>query len=180
MDHHFTANSKGVDVIAAFPHQAKHKTFVISGIEKDDLASTTAELLAQADAAALILIGKSHSVTHPVIEHLNSRYPKVKVIFITADLGNLASVREAADKLCKLQIPIEGIVANPTLCAAPYVLTADGIESHFQVNYLSHFVLVNHLIQCMPEGGRVVVVSSSIRPEATPPWIWDVNFAVKH
>ena len=52
--------------------------------------------------------------------------------------------------------------------AVPFKETVDGFESHFQVNYLSHFLLINLLLPIMTKTaaesgrfGRIVNVSSS-------------------
>jgi NAD(P)-dependent dehydrogenase (short-subunit alcohol dehydrogenase family) len=52
--------------------------------------------------------------------------------------------------------------------AVPYKLTVDSLESHFQINYLSHFLLINLLLPSMKAAaevsgvtGRIVNVSSS-------------------
>ena len=142
------------------------------------LSAATAEALASGDAAALILLGKSQSEIQPVFDAINSKYPRVKVIFITMELCKLDSVRGAADVIRRLEVPIDGIVGCPMLMAAQWALTADGVESHFQVNYLSHFVLVNRLLDRIPEEGRVVMVSSSIRPDAVALKFDDPNFSV--
>ena len=78
----------------------------------------------------------------------------------------------------RLEVPIDGIIGCPMLMAAQWGLTADGVESHFQVNYLSHFVLVNRLLDRVPEEGRVIMVSSSIRPDAKALKFDDPNFSV--
>lgn len=67
-------------------------------------------------------------------------------------------------------------------------MSEDGIESHFQVNYLAHFLLVNLLVPLMGHSdgqeqrdrgrGRVVMVSTSIRPETGAPRYEDINFSV--
>lgn len=96
------------------------------------------------------------------------------------DLNSLDSVRSAAETVTRLDIPIDGIVGYPTVIAAAYETTRDGIESHLQVNYLSHFLLVNLLIKGgrLAEGARVVLVSSSIRPESPAPRFEDPGFSV--
>lgn len=153
-------------------------TVLLTGLGKRELTTATAETLAQGDAAALILLGPSQSETQASIDEINSKYPKVKVIFVTMDLGSLDSVRAAAKSINSLDVPIDGIVGYPTVIAAKYATTRDGIESHLQFNYLSHFLLVNLLLGKMPEGSRVVMVSSSIRPDSPAPSFDNPGFSV--
>jgi NAD(P)-dependent dehydrogenase (short-subunit alcohol dehydrogenase family) len=87
-------------------------------------------------------------------------------------------MREAARTIKDLGVPIDGIVCYPTIMAADWQKTADGIESHFQNNYLAYFVLVNALLEVMLPGSRVVLMTTSIRREAPAPRWEDINFAV--
>jgi len=87
-------------------------------------------------------------------------------------------MRKAADTIKQLDIPIDGIVGFPTATAAPWELTSDGIESHFERNYLCYFVLVNLLLEKMSVGSRVVMVTTSVRQDADAPMWRDVNFSV--
>lgn len=145
---------------------------------QSELASATAEALASGDAAALILLGRSQATIQPTFDAINTKYPKVKVIFITVDVCKLYSVRGAADIIRKLDVTIDGVVGFPTLMAAPWNTTPDGVEAHFQVNYLANWVLVNRLMEGLGEDARVVMVSSSIRPDAKALIFEDPNFDV--
>lgn len=100
------------------------------------------------------------------------------MIFITVDVCKLSSVRGATEVIKKLEVPIDGIIGFPMVMAGEWATTKDGIESHFQINYLTHFVLVNRLLGMIPEEGRVVLVSSSIRPDAMAFRFDDTNFSV--
>ncbi|RHZ61157.1 putative oxidoreductase, short-chain dehydrogenase/reductase family [Aspergillus thermomutatus] len=171
------SETKGADVVNAFPMSIKKRTFLLTGVSRTGLPAATAEALASGDAAAIILMGKSQAEAQAMIDDINLKHPKVKLIFISVDFGRLASVRDAAQALRKLDVPIDGFVGFPTVMAAPWTKTVDGIESHFQCNYLSHFLLINLIVDLLPAGSRVVMICSSIRPEAPPPAWDDPNFA---
>lgn len=153
-------------------------TVVLSGLVRGDLAATTADALAHGGAGCIIFTGHSQPELQPDIDHLNRKHPQTKIIFITADSSRLASVRAAATTIEKLAVPIDGIIGFPTVMAADWELTPDGIESHFQKNYLCYFVLVNSLLQLMPPGSRVVLVTTSVHQGASAPKWEDVNFSV--
>jgi NAD(P)-dependent dehydrogenase (short-subunit alcohol dehydrogenase family) len=58
--------------------------------------------------------------------------------------------------------------------AVPYEETPDGFESHFQVNYLSHFLLTNLFLPQMLKTseetgirGRIVNVSAALQAYGT-------------
>lgn len=137
--------------------------------------------LAEAKPACLILVGKSQGDAQPLVDEINQRFPTVKTLFISADLGNFESVRGAAKVIRELDVPIDGIIASETITGLQYEKTDDGIECQFQINYLSHFLLINTLLGAMPKrkGTRVVLVASSIRPDAPVPNFDDYNFSVR-
>ncbi|KAJ5114545.1 hypothetical protein NUU61_000304 [Penicillium alfredii] len=171
----FKSDSVGTGVVEMFPARVKHKTFLLAGLVRGDLAATTADALAHGGAGAIIFTGYSQPELQPVIDHINRKHPKVKIIFITADTGSLASIQEAAAIVKKLTVPIDGIIGFPTVMAAPWETTADGIESQFQRNYLCHFLLVNLLLPTMSPESRVVLITTSIRREALAPNWEDVD-----
>jgi NAD(P)-dependent dehydrogenase (short-subunit alcohol dehydrogenase family) len=80
---------------------------------------------------------------------------------IELDLGNLKSVRAAADKLIAEGKPLDIIIANAGVMATPFGHTADGFETQFGTNHLGHFVFVNRIAPLLRAGGRLVNVSSS-------------------
>lgn len=151
---------------------------LISGLVRGSLAAATADALAHGGAGCIIFTGRSQPELQPVIDHINRKHPKTKIIFITADGANLASMVEAANTIKKLGVPIDGIVGFATVIAANWELTPDGVESHFQKNYLCGFVLVNLLLETMPAGSRVVLMTTSVHREAPTPKWEDVNFSV--
>jgi NAD(P)-dependent dehydrogenase (short-subunit alcohol dehydrogenase family) len=80
---------------------------------------------------------------------------------VELDLASLASVRACADRLLADGRPLDLIVANAGVMAAPEGRTADGFETQFGTNHLGHFVLVNRLLPLLHAGGRLVSLSST-------------------
>lgn len=70
------------------------------------------------------------------------------------DLQDLASVREFADRVEKVDV----LINNAGIMAVPYTLTKDGFESQIGTNHLGHFALTNQLLPKVSE--RVVTVAS--------------------
>lgn len=153
---------------------------VITEPSKGGLGAAIALALAEAKPACLILVGKFQGDSQPVVDEINRRLPTVKSLFISADFGNFESVRGAAKILKELDVPIDGIIASESITGLQYEKTDDGIESQFQVNYLSHFLLINILLDTMPKrkATRAVLVASSIRPDAAVPNFDNYNFSV--
>mmetsp|Transcript_10397 Transcript_10397/g.14418 ORF Transcript_10397/g.14418 Transcript_10397/m.14418 type:complete len:270 (+) Transcript_10397:133-942(+) len=91
-----------------------------------------------------------------------------KVYGVCMDLGNLHSVREAAEEIKKLNIPVHGLINNAGVMMCPYGKTKDGIETQFGVNHIGHFLftaLIYPLLKASAEEtkvpSRIVNVSSS-------------------
>ena len=79
---------------------------------------------------------------------------------VELDLAALASVRGCADALLAEGKGFDIVIANAGIMAVPFARTVDGFESQMGVNHLAHFVLVNRLSPLVPQGGRVVLLSS--------------------
>ncbi|KAF4947381.1 hypothetical protein FGADI_10452 [Fusarium gaditjirri] len=83
------------------------------------------------------------------------------------DLSLLSNVRrfseKTAEKIAAGEIPpLKAIICNAfTMSLSEQVYTADGFERTFQVNHLSHFVLVLKLIGSMASDGRIVMLGSN-------------------
>ena len=89
---------------------------------------------------------------------------------IALELESLDSVRACADAVRKLDTPIDVLLCNAGIMALPELQQVQGIEKQFFVNHLSHFLLVNLLLDRVTSApqGRVVVVSSSAYKWAPP------------
>jgi NAD(P)-dependent dehydrogenase (short-subunit alcohol dehydrogenase family) len=77
------------------------------------------------------------------------------------DLANLKSVRTCADQLVAEGEPFDLVIANAGVMATGFGHTADGFETQFGINHLSHFVLVNRIARLMRSGSRLVNLSSA-------------------
>ncbi|CEJ57574.1 hypothetical protein PMG11_06263 [Penicillium brasilianum] len=177
MSQQFKPDTRGFEVAEYFPERARNKTFLLAGFVGSELAATTADALAHGGAACVIFTGRSQIEVEPVITHMNRNHPQTKILFVTADTASLSNMREAARVIKGLGVPIDGIVCYPNVMAADWEKTGDGIESHFQNNYLAYFVLVNSLLEIMLPGSRVVLMTTSVRREAPAPRWEDINFA---
>jgi retinol dehydrogenase-12 len=87
-----------------------------------------------------------------------------EVDVISADLTSLQSVRKLAGTFTSRYPRLDVLINNAGIFASKRVLTADGFESSYQVNYLSHFLLTHLLLDRLKVGerGRVINLSSSV------------------
>ncbi|GHF07987.1 oxidoreductase [Amycolatopsis deserti] len=77
------------------------------------------------------------------------------------DLADLGSVRRFAENFLASGRTIDILIAGAGIMAAPETRVGPGWESHFAVNHLGHFALVNLLWPALAPGARVVVVASA-------------------
>ena len=113
----------------------------------------------------LLFAGRDLKRVEVAAEQLRTQYG-VKVDTLELDLGSLASVRSAA-AACRAMLGSGQIsTLQSILCNAgaqfqgPISYSADGYEETFAVNFLGHFLLVNLLLDCVADGGRVVFTAS--------------------
>ncbi|CBY08603.1 unnamed protein product [Oikopleura dioica] len=87
------------------------------------------------------------------------------------ELTDLESVRHWADKV-KNELLLNNdkiglLVCNAGVMHHPFELTKDGFETHMQVNYLSHYLLIKELQEVL-SGGKVVFTTSSLYKNSEP------------
>ena len=121
-----------------------------------------AKVLAEIDDQAheIIILCRSAELGNSTIEEIQADTNNHKISTILCDLTKLSDARRAIDEIRKTQQTLDGIFVNAGLgYAAERVETEDGMDPHFQVNYLSHFMLTLNLLDLLEnseEGGRVV------------------------
>lgn len=133
------------------------RTFCITGANTG-IGRDTALALARR-GGRLVVLGRSRERTDPVLQEAESLGGSAT--FVACDLGDLASVRRAADDVLALDEPIHVLIANAGL-AGQRGETAQGFELAFGTNHLGHFLLTTRLLERLRASGpaRVVVVSS--------------------
>jgi len=89
---------------------------------------------------------------------------------VALELGDYDSIVECADAIRGLDTPIDILVCNAGLRGWDY-RAVNGVEQHFAVNHLGHFLLVNRLLDRLYVAwqGRIVVVSSRAAYRSAPP-----------
>lgn len=92
------------------------------------------------------------------------------ITFIQLDLSSFDSVKEFTRKFIQNNYPpLKGIVCNAGISGEDeIVFTKDGIESTFQVNCLSHFLLIQLLFKKLTPPARILMVSSELHRNDGP------------
>lgn len=81
---------------------------------------------------------------------------------VVAEQTDYASVAACSDKIAAMGMPVDMLIANAGVAFLPELELVDGIEKHFAINHLSHFIFVNRLLPTVKKSkqGRVVIVGS--------------------
>jgi len=108
----------------------------------------------------IILLGRSKELGEATIRELENTTMNKKISFVLCDLTRLRDVRNAISELQSKHKFLDCIFINAGLgYAAKRVETEDAMDSHFQVNYLSQFMLTLNLLNLLENsenGGRVI------------------------
>lgn len=121
-----------------------------------------ARALAARDGAShdVVILGRSPERGASTIDEIRRDTGNSRVSFVTCDLTRMSDVARAVDQIRTDGRALDGIFVNAGVgYAAARVETGDGFDTHFQVNYLSQFVLTLRLLDLMQRsdsGGRVV------------------------
>lgn len=106
----------------------------------------------------IVLLCRSRSLGEATIAELGGKGAALSLV--VCDLADLGSTRLAVEEIRERYDHLDAIFVNAGIgYAARRTETVDGMDAHFQVNYLSHFFLVTRLLDLLeksPLGGRVV------------------------
>ena len=123
------------------------RTAVVTGAN-GGLGLETARALAGA-GAHVIMAARDLEKAAAAEKSIRETHPSASLEIVPLDLGSLASVREAADRILAGHDRIDLLVNNAGLMAIPERRTADGFEMQFGVNHLGHFALTSHLLPAL-------------------------------
>jgi len=108
----------------------------------------------------IIILDKSKELGLANIKELKSITKNNKISFVLCDLAKLSDVRTAINEIKSQHEFLDGIFINAGIgYAAERIETEDKMDSHFQVNYLSQFILTLNLLDLLEKsekGGRIV------------------------
>ncbi|KAJ6023964.1 hypothetical protein N7540_004761 [Penicillium herquei] len=149
-------------------------TVIITGASGSLAIATVQQLLSK--YPSLTVLGTVRDVTKLPkspsllrLEEIASHYPPGRFITRNLNLGSLSDVQSFAKEVSRQvesgELPsIRAIICNAfTWSLDGQKFTQDHYESTFQVNHLSHFVLVLGLLRSMNrENGRIVMLSSEV------------------
>ncbi|AFM07054.1 SDR family NAD(P)-dependent oxidoreductase [Corynebacterium pseudotuberculosis] len=131
------------------------RTIVITGAS-DGIGAAAARLLAaQHPEDRLVLVGRNPQKTAAIAESVGAD-------FFCADYSSLADVRRLAHELLAACDRIDVLANNAGGIFDGPIVTEDGFEQTFQINYLAPFLLTHELFPLLEKSKARVVMTSSL------------------
>jgi NAD(P)-dependent dehydrogenase (short-subunit alcohol dehydrogenase family) len=138
----------------------KNKVVLVTG-STDGIGKQTALDLAGM-GARLILHGRSHDRLEAARAEILQKTGNEQIDTICADFSSLKQVRSMASSIVEKYDHLDVLVSNAATYMRERILSEDGYEMTFAVNYLAAFLLVNQLLDLLKKSApaRIVIVSS--------------------
>lgn len=129
----------------------------------DGVGKHTAIALAK-KGIIVVLVARNSLKAQLLIEEIIASDPKARVDYIIADLTSLRQVHNLTETFRQRYDHLDILINNAGIFAEKRIVTWDGFESTFQVNYLSQFLLVELLLQHLKKSAqaRIINLSSSV------------------
>jgi retinol dehydrogenase 14 len=142
------------------------KTFFITG-SSDGIGRATAVGLAKT-GATILLHARNSEKGQLLINSLRQQFPKAEFDVFYGDFSILNEVKSLAESVQAKYPRIDVLINNAGVFSEKRLLTTDGFELTFQVNYLSPFLLTTLLLPALrnSDDGRIVNVSSMTHQSA--------------
>jgi retinol dehydrogenase-13 len=137
----------------------KDRLVVISGATSG-IGYLTARKFAS-HGAGLLCINRNEKKSSILKAEIEKEFG-VSCEYIIADLSNLQDIHRAAEKLRKIDIPIDVLIHNAGVYLTRRELTAEGFDKMFVVHHLSSFMINILLSERLKshEGARIILVNS--------------------
>ncbi|KAF4908215.1 putative oxidoreductase [Colletotrichum viniferum] len=136
----------------------KGKVFIVTG-GNSGIGYHTVARLAEHGAHVYICVRSLEKGARAIAE-INEKCPSANVDLLQMDLTDLATVVAATKYFLTLETTLHGLVNNAGIMATPFEITKDGHEAQWQVKYLAHWVLTEHMLPLMLQSSKNLAPSS--------------------
>ena len=127
-----------------------------------------------ARGAEVILAVRNPEKAEQTVHTIRAEFPAAKLGIMPLDLTSLASVRAFAARATEELPRIDLLLNNAGLGLQPQrILTADGFEQQWGVNYLGHFALTARLIPALLRAPQPRVVTVASMAHRRGKILWD-------
>lgn len=145
-------------------------SFIITGANTGLGYHCAKHIAAENKSRHVILACRDEKKAQEAVTRMISETDNTNISFLHLDLSSFSSVREFTELfLQKKYPPLKGIVCNAGVAGEDTAtFTKDGIETTFQVNCLSHFLLIQLLLMHLNPPARILMVSSELHRNDGP------------
>lgn len=123
---------------------------VITGANRG-LGLEVLKLLLQLNYTVILGVRNLEAVRLQLENICKSGINTTNVEVLSLDLKSLDSVSQFAEQILHKYDKIHMLINNAAMYQEKYEITENAVESHFQVNYLSHFLLTHSLLPRIKE-----------------------------
>jgi len=140
----------------------KYKTVVITGATSG-LGRATALQLARKEAL-VVIVARNKTKANGVINEIEKEGGKGQCII--SDLSSMKDTKEAAENISRAVDRLDVLINNAGAFFSKFRVTSEGFEATLALNYLSPFLLTQHLIEQMEQSAskygkaRIINISS--------------------
>lgn len=131
------------------------KTAVITGGNSGIGKAVATELAKK--GYRIIIHGRDVSKTKEAAEEIKTASGNNKVEHITADVSVIKGMKELADAIKQKTNTIDVLILSTGVILPNHVITADGLEAGFAIQYLSRFTLTRLLMQELKNGKARII-----------------------
>jgi len=135
------------------------KTIVVTGAS-DGIGLESSSQLA-GEGHHLVMVGRNPQKLEAAVARVRRESPDAQVESHVCDFASFAAVRDLAAKLLASYPRIDVLVNNAGTVYDKRTLTEEGIESTFQVNHLSGFLLTELLLERVIASAPARIVTTS-------------------
>lgn len=139
----------------------KGKVILITG-GNAGLGKAAATDLAQM-GATIVILARDKERAGQAIEAIGNITGNPDLHVLLADLASLQSVRAAAEDFRKRFDRLDVLINNAAINVPTRTETVDGFETHFGVNYLSHYLLTRLLLDLLEQSAPSRIVNVGAR-----------------
>ncbi|KAL9657698.1 hypothetical protein ABK040_005051 [Willaertia magna] len=140
------------------------KIIIVTGVAPNGIGYETARKLYELNGTVVLAVRntKSGEDTKKLIEKDTKIKTNGKIEVMYLDLNDLKVVKEFVSKFIETFSTCHILINNAGVCCAPHSTTEQGIEKHFGVNCLGHFLLTMLLLPKLKEhsDSRILNLSS--------------------
>ena len=144
----------------------KGKICIITGANSGIGKATTLGLAHL--GASLVLVCRDQTRAEKAIAEIKEKTGNESIDLIIADLSSQKGIHDLVSEFKRRYDKLHVLINNAGVNLSKRVLTEDGIETTFAVNYLAYFMLCNLLLDTLKNSApaRIVNVASSVQAKS--------------